>query len=197
MFQWISYAVCTFHIFYSTGTPLWGMLYIVCRLGFFILSIFNYLVWVDAFIFILSLLWSWILVGGLIFCVSLKLLSKPWGWVLIIAVMVQLYFTDFKLIDYQLFAILYLLDYVGICYSKFYSSYPYYCSSGTVILYSPRIFQLAFMYVFLILGYVLFRLVLFLLWYCLVICCSKFYDRLCYCVGYEFFMEVLKIGLHC
>ena len=54
-----------------------------------------------------------------------------------------------------------------------------------------------FMYIFLILGYVLFRLVLFPLWYCLVICCSKFYDRLCYCVGYEFFMEVLKIGLYC
>ena len=139
-FQWIFYVVCTFHIFYSTRTPLWGLLYIVCGLGLFILSSFNYLVLVDVFIFILSLLWSWIVVGRFIFYVSLKLLSNPWGWVLI-AVMVQLYIIDLVL----------------------------------------------FMYIFLILGYVLFHLVLFLLWYCLVICCSKFYDRLCYYVGYEFF----------
>ena len=94
-----------------------------------------------------------------------------------------------------------------------------YCSNGKVILHICRLcvyihiisiiavmvqlyfthltfFDYAFTYIFLILGYVLFRLVLFLIWYCLVIC-SKFYDRLCYYVGYEFFMEVLKIGLNC
>ena len=92
-----------------------------------------------------------------------------------------------------------------------------YCSNGTVILHICRLcvyihiiavmvqlyfthltfFDYAFTYIFLILGYVLSRLVLFTLWYCLVICCSKFYDKLCYYVGYEFFMEVLKIGLNC
>ena len=157
VFQWLSYVVCTLHIFYSTRTPLWRLLYICYCLSLFILSSYNYVVRGDAFIFILSLLWSWMVVGRLIFCVSLKLLFKPRCWVLItiIAVMVQLYFTHLTFFDY------------------------------------------AFMYIFLILGYVLFRLVLFPLWYCLVICCSKFYDKLCYCVGYEFFMEVLKIGLHC
>ena len=160
-FQWIFYVVCTFQIFYSTRTPLWGLLYFCCCLSLFILSSFNYLVQVDYFIFILSLQWSFIVVGmvvvGLIHCVSLKLLPKPWGQVLftIIAVMVQLYF--------------------------FYLNF----------------FECAFMYIYLILGNVLFRLVLFPLWYRLVICCSKFYDRLCYYVGYEFFMEVLKIGLNC
>ena len=147
----------TFHIFYSTRTPLWGLLYFCCCLSLFILSSFDYLVQVDAFIFILSLLWSWIVVGRLIFFVSLKLLSKPWGWVLIIAVMVQLYFTDFKLTVYQLFAVLYYLDYVGICYCRFYyfprtmglGSYRYYCSNCRVILHSPRIFQLAFMYIYI------------------------------------------------
>ena len=106
--QWICYIVCTFHIFYSTRTLLWGLLYFVCCLSLFILSLFNYLVLVDSFIFIVSLLWSWIVVGRLIFCVSLKLLLKPRWWVLIIAVMVHLYFIDFKLIDYQLFVVLYI-----------------------------------------------------------------------------------------
>ena len=153
-FQWVSYVVCTFHIFHSTRTPLWGLLYFCFCLSLFILSSFNYLVQVDVFIFILSLLWSWIVVGRLIFFVSLKLLSKPWGWVLIIAVMVQLYF---KLIDYQLFAFLYIL---------------------------------------LILGYVLFDLGLFPLCYYVGICYSMFYDSLWSHLGYEFIMEVLKIGLH-
>ena len=64
-------------------------------------------------IFIVSLLWSWIVVGRLIFCVSLKLLFKPRCWALIIAVMIQLYFTDFKTIDHQLFAFLYILFTLG------------------------------------------------------------------------------------
>ena len=85
-FQWISYVVCTFHIFYSTRIPLWGLLYFCCCLSLFILSSFDYLVLVDVFIFTLSLLWSWIVVGRPIFCVSLKLLTKPWGWVLIIII---------------------------------------------------------------------------------------------------------------
>ena len=157
-FQWICYVVCIFHIFYSTRTLLWGMLYFGCCLSVFILSSINYLVQVDYFIFIVSLLWSWIVVGRLIFCVSLKLLSKPWGWVLIIAVVVQLYFTDIKLIDYQLFAFLYFV---------------------------------------LISGYVLFDLGLFPHWYYVGICCYKFYGRLWHYLGYDFFMEVLKIGLHC
>ena len=80
-FQWMSYAVCTFHIFHSTKTKRWVLLYFSCCLTFSILSSFNYLVWVDYFIYLMSLLWSWIVVGRLIFCVSLKLLSKPWGWV--------------------------------------------------------------------------------------------------------------------
>ena len=106
--QWISYVVCTFHIF--SRTLLWGLLYFVCCLSIFILSSFDNLVLIDAFTFILSFLWSWIVVGRLIFCVTLKLLSKPWGWVLItiIAVVVQLYFINFKLIDYQLFVVLYI-----------------------------------------------------------------------------------------
>ena len=109
-FQWISYSVCTFYILLSTQTPRWSLLYFVCCLSLFILSSFNYLVQVDSFSFIMSLLWSWIVVGRLIFCVSLKLLFKPWGWVLIIiiAVVVKLYFIDFKLIDYQFFAFLYI-----------------------------------------------------------------------------------------
>ena len=156
--QWISYTVCTFHIFYSTRTPLWVLLHLVCCFGVFILSSFDYLVQVDFFIFILSLLWSWIVVSRLTFYVSLKLLSRPWGWALIIAVVVQLYFTDFKLIDYQLFFCLYIL---------------------------------------LISGYILFDLGLFPLWYYVGICWYKFYGRLWWYLGYEFFMEVLKIGLHC
>ena len=76
-FQWISYAVCTFHIFLSTKTKRWVLLYFCCCLCLFILSSFNYLVQVDYFIFIISFLWSWIVVGKLIFCVSLKLLFKP------------------------------------------------------------------------------------------------------------------------
>ena len=148
--QWIYYVVCTFHIFYSTRTPLWGLLYFVCCLSVFILSSFDYLVKVDGFIFILSFLWSWIVVGRLIFCVTLKLLSKPRCWVLItiIAVVVQLYFTDFKLIDYQFFAIVYVV---------------------------------------LLLGYILFDLGLFPLWYYLGICCSMFCGRLWSYIGYEFF----------
>ena len=110
VFQWISYVVCIFHIFYSTRTKLWGLLYLFFCLSLFILSLFNFLVLVDLFIFIMSLLWSWIVVGRLIFCVSLKLLSKPWGraLIIIIAVVVKLYFIDFKLIDYQFFAFLYI-----------------------------------------------------------------------------------------
>ena len=154
VFQWIFYTVCTVHIFLSTRTPLWGLLYFLGCLTIFILPSFNK---VDYFNFVLSLLWSWIVVGRLIFCVSLKLLSKPWGWVLIIAIMVKLYI-DYKLIDYQLFALLY----IG-----------------------------------LIFGYVLFDLGLLPLCYYLGICCSKFYGRLWSYLGYEFFMEVLKIGLHC
>ena len=73
--QWISYAVCTFYIFHSTRTKRW-VLYFFCCLTFFILSSYNYLVQVDYFIFILSLLWSWIVVGRLVFRVSLKLLFK-------------------------------------------------------------------------------------------------------------------------
>ena len=108
--QWIFYTVCTFHIFYSTRTLLWGLLYFCCCLSLFILSPFNYLVQVDHFSFIVSLLWSWMLVGRLIFCVSLKLLFKPRCWVLIpmIAVMVKLYSIDFKLIDYQFFVVSYI-----------------------------------------------------------------------------------------
>ena len=96
--------------FYSTRTLLWGLLYFCCCLGLFILSPFNYLVQVDYFIFIMSLLWSWMLVGRLIFCMSLNLLFKPRCWVLIlmIAVVVKLYFIDFKLIDYQFFVVSYI-----------------------------------------------------------------------------------------
>ena len=106
--QWISYAVCTFHIF--SRAPLWGLLYFCCCLSLFILSSFDYLVHVDYFSFIVSLLWSWIVVGRLIFCTSLKLLSKPRCWVLIlmIAVVVKLCFINFKLIDYQFFVVLYI-----------------------------------------------------------------------------------------
>ena len=152
--QWISCAVCTLHIFHSTQTPHWSWLYLFCCLTIYILSSYSYLMWLYYFSFYLSLLWSWIVVGRLIFCVSLKLLSKPWGWALIIAILVQLYFTDFKLIDYQLFA---------------------------------------FLYIVLILGYVLFDLGLFPLWYYLGICCCKFYGRLGFYLGYEFFMAVLTI----
>ena len=80
-FQWICYVVCTFHIVYSTRTKLWGLLYFCCCLSLFILSSFNYLVLVDYFIFIMSFLWCWVVVGKLIVCASLKLLFKPWGWV--------------------------------------------------------------------------------------------------------------------
>ena len=152
--QWICYVVCTFHIYHSTRTPLWGLLYFFCCLIIYILSLFNYLVQVDAFIFIMSLLWSWIEVGRLIFCVSLKRLFKPQCWVLItiIAVMVKLYFIHLTFFHY------------------------------------------AFIYTILILGYVLFHLILFPLKY-LSICCSKFYGRLWHYLGYEFFNEILKIGL--
>ena len=79
--QWISYAVCTFHIFHSTRTKLWVFLYFSCCLGLFILSSFDYLVQVNFFIFMLSFLWSWIVLGRLIFRVSLKLLFKQQCWV--------------------------------------------------------------------------------------------------------------------
>ena len=151
--QFIIYLACTFFL----RTPLWG-LYCFCCFTIYILSSFDYLVQVDYFIFIVSLLWSWIVVGRLIFRVSLKLLPKPWVWVLILAVMMELYFTDFKLIDYQLFTVLYILS---------------------------------------ILGYILFDLGLFPLWYYVGISCSEFNDRLWLHLGYEFFVEVLKIGLHC
>ena len=134
--QWISYISCTIHILLSTRIHLLGVLYLFCCLTLYILSSFNYVVQVDYFIFTLSFLWSWIVVGRLIVCASLELLFKPWGWVLIIAVMVQL---DFKLVNYQLFAFLYFL---------------------------------------LVLGYVLFDLGLFPLWYYLGVCCSKFYGSL-------------------
>jgi len=96
--QWVSYVVCTFHIFYSTGTPLWGLLYFSCCLTIYILSSFNYLVLIGYFNFTLSFLWFWIVVDGR---VSVKLFFKPRCWVLIIVLMVKLYFIDLKLIDYQ------------------------------------------------------------------------------------------------
>ena len=105
-FQWISHSVCTFYILLLTQKPQWSLLYLACCLYVYILSLFNYLVQVDSFIFTVSYLCSWIVVGRLIFCVSLKLFSKPWGWVLIIAVVVQLYF---KLINYRLCAFLYVV----------------------------------------------------------------------------------------
>ena len=151
------YAVFTLHIFCSTRTKLWGLLYFVLSLFMSLLSSFDYFVRVDYFIFIVSLLWTWIVVGRLFFCVALKLLPKgPQGWALftIIPAVVELYFI-----------------------------YPT----------APDCFSI---YIFFILGYVLFRLILFPLKY-LSICCSKFYGRLWSYVGYEFFMEVLKIGLHC
>ena len=159
--QWMYYKrglgliVCTACTFFLTFTitPRWKLFCCSCCVTLYILSLLNYLGFVDYFIFTLSFLLSWIVVGRLIFCVSLKLLSKPWGWVLIIAVMMKLYFIDFKLIDYQLFAVLYIL---------------------------------------FILGYVLF----YVLFICVGICCSKFYGRLWSYLGYEFFMAVLKIGLH-
>ena len=151
VFQWIFFAVCSLHIFHSTQTPHLSWLYLFCCLTIYILS--SYLMWVYYFSFYLSLLWSWIVVSKLIFCMTLKLLSKPWGWVLIIAVMVKLYFTDFKLIDYQSFA---------------------------------------FLYIVLILGYVLFDLGLFPLWYYVGI-----YGRLLSYFGYEFLIEVLTTGFHC
>ena len=80
--QWISYAVCTFHIFHSTRTKRWGLLYFFCCLTFFILSSYNYLVQVDYFILIVSFLGSLIVAGRLIFHVSLKLLSKQWAGLL-------------------------------------------------------------------------------------------------------------------
>ena len=106
-FQWISYSVCTFYILLLTQSPRCSLLYFVCCLTIYILSLFNYLVLVDYFIFIMSLLWSWIVVGRLIFCMSLNLLFKPRYWVLILitAVVVRLYF---KLIDYQFFVVLYI-----------------------------------------------------------------------------------------
>ena len=119
-FQWISYSVCTFYInLLSAKNPRWSLLYPVCCLTIYILSLFNYLVQVDSFIFTVSYLCSWIVVGKLIFCVSLKLLSKPWGWVLIIAVVVKLYFTDFKHIDYALIAFLYIVLISGYVFCSF------------------------------------------------------------------------------
>ena len=106
-FQWISYSVCTCYILLSTQTPRWSLLYLVCCLTSYTLSSFNYLVLVDHFIFTLSLLWSWIVVGRLIFVVSLKLLSKPWGWYIIIAVVVI--GKNHRLIDYQFFVL-----YIGL-----------------------------------------------------------------------------------
>ena len=105
-FQWISHSVCTFYILLLTQKTQWSLLYLACCLYVYILSLFNYLVQVDSFIFTVSYLCSWIVVDRLIFCVSLKLFSKPWGWVLIIAVVVQLYF---KLINYRLCAFLYVV----------------------------------------------------------------------------------------
>jgi len=119
-FQWVSYSVCTFYInLLSAKNPRWSLLYLVCCLTIYILSLFNYLVQVDSFIFTMSYLCSWIVVGKLIFCVSLKLLSKPWGWVLIIAVVVKLYFTDFKHIDYALIAFLYIVLISGYVFCSF------------------------------------------------------------------------------
>ena len=80
--QWISYIACTIHIFLSTRIHLLGVLYLFCCLTLYILSSFNYVVQVDYFIFTLSFLWSWIVVGRLIVCASLELLFKPWGWIL-------------------------------------------------------------------------------------------------------------------
>ena len=141
--QWISCAVCTLHISHSTQTPQWSLLYLFCCLTIYILSSYIYLMWIYHFNFFLSLLWSWIVMGRFVFYVSHKLLYKPWSWVLIIAMLVQLYFTDLTLIDYQVFAFLYIL---------------------------------------LILGYLLFDLGLFPLWYYVGICCCK----LRFYLGYEF-----------
>ena len=113
MLQWISCAICTLHIFHSTQTLMWSWLYLFCCLTIYILSSYSCFMWIYYFSFYLSLLWSWMVVSRLIFCMTLKLLSKPWGWVLIIAVMVKLYFTDFKLIDYQSFAFLYIVLILG------------------------------------------------------------------------------------
>ena len=121
--QWMYYkrglglivcTACTF-FFTFTITPRWKLFCCSCCVILYILSLLNYLGFVD---FILSFLWSWIVVGRLIFFVSLKLLFKPWGWVLIVAVMIQLYFIDFIRIAYQLFAVLYIvfiLGYVLFC----------------------------------------------------------------------------------
>ena len=149
-FQWISYSVCTFYILLLTQKPRWSLLYLACCLYVYILSSFNYLVQVDSFIFTVSYLWSWIVVGRLIFCVSLKLFSKPWGCILIIAVVVQLYFIEFKLIDYQLFAFLYVV---------LISGYVLY-SLGWLIL-GGVLFGIKL----LISGYILFCIRLLPLWY--------------------------------
>ena len=80
-FQWICYVICTFHIYHSTRTKLWGLLYFFCCLIIYISSLFDYLVFVNYFIFIVSFLWLWIVVGKLIFCASLKRLFKSRCWV--------------------------------------------------------------------------------------------------------------------
>ena len=111
-FQWISYAVCTFHIFIQLEHYCGGCC--ICCLSVFILSSFDYLVKVDFFTFILSFLWSWIMLGRLIFFVSLKLLPKPWSWVLItiIAVVVKLYFIHLTFFHYVFIYIFLILGYV-------------------------------------------------------------------------------------
>ena len=116
--QWTCYVACTLHIFHSTRTLQECLLYVCCCLVFYILSSFNYpfFLWVNAFNFVLSLLWSWIVVGK-IFCVSLKLLFKPWGWIFI-AVMVQLYFNDFEYDDVIQLLVLCIFLVVGYAFFK-------------------------------------------------------------------------------
>ena len=111
--QWISYAACTLCILYYTRTQVWGLVYFCCCLITFVLSSFNYLLWIDYFNFILSFLWFWIVIGRLTFHVTLKLLFRSWGRILIIIIAVIMKLIDFKLIDYQLFAFLYILSISG------------------------------------------------------------------------------------
>ena len=107
--HWISYAVCTFHIYSSTKTKLWGLLYFLNCIILYTLSSYNNFMWgVDSFNYILSFMWLWIVVGRIICRMSLKVLFKLRCWVPIIAVMVQLYY-NFTLIDYYAAIILYLL----------------------------------------------------------------------------------------
>ena len=105
----ISYATCTFHIFFLTKKPMWSLCCSLYCLTFYFLSFISDCSFqVDYFNYALSFLWFWILVGKLIFLLSLELCFKQWGLVVISAVMVQVYLNDFP-IDFQLLAFLYCL----------------------------------------------------------------------------------------